>query len=61
MVTGWVFALTATILNSVGGLLESDATRNVHRGRWLVTQKIPRSLSATASSSPPPSASGFVS
>jgi len=38
MVTGWVFALTATILNSVAGLLESDATRHVHRGRWLVTQ-----------------------
>ena len=38
MVTGWVFALTATVLNSVAGLLESDATRHVSRGRWLVTQ-----------------------
>jgi hypothetical protein len=38
MVTGWVFALTATLLNSVAGLLESDATRHVTRGRWLVTQ-----------------------
>ena len=38
MVTGWVFALIATILNSVAGLLESDATRHVNRGRWLVTQ-----------------------
>ena len=32
MVTGWVFALTATILNSVAGLFESDATRHVHPG-----------------------------
>ena len=38
MVIGWVFALTATVLNSVAGLLESDATRHVTRGRWLVTQ-----------------------
>ena len=30
--------LTATVLNSVAGLLESDATRHVTRGRWLVTQ-----------------------
>jgi drug/metabolite transporter (DMT)-like permease len=38
MVIGWVFALTATVLNSVAGLLESDAARHVARGRWLVTR-----------------------
>jgi drug/metabolite transporter (DMT)-like permease len=38
MVIGWVFALAATLLNSVAGLLESDATRHVPRGRWLVTR-----------------------
>ena len=38
MVIGWVFALAATVLNSVAGLLESDATRHVCRGGWLVTR-----------------------
>ena len=38
MVTGLLFALVATVLNSVAGLLESDATRRVTRGRSLVTQ-----------------------
>ena len=38
MVIGWVFALAATVLNSVAGLLESDATRHVGRGGWLVTR-----------------------
>ena len=38
MVIGWVFALAATVLNSVAGLLESDATRHVSRGGWLVTR-----------------------
>jgi drug/metabolite transporter (DMT)-like permease len=38
MVTGLLFALAATVLNSIAGLLESDATRHVTRGRSLVTQ-----------------------
>lgn len=38
MVTGLLFALVAMVLNSVAGLLESDATRHVSRGRSLVTQ-----------------------
>jgi hypothetical protein len=38
MVTGLLFALVAMVLNSVAGLLESDATRHVTRGRSLVTQ-----------------------
>ena len=38
MVIGWVFALAATVLNSVAGLLESDATRHASRDRWLVTR-----------------------
>jgi drug/metabolite transporter (DMT)-like permease len=38
MVTGLLFAFTATVLNSIAGLLESDATRRVPRGRSLVTQ-----------------------
>jgi drug/metabolite transporter (DMT)-like permease len=38
MVTGMLFALTATLLNSVAGLLEADATRHVSRRRSLVTQ-----------------------
>jgi hypothetical protein len=38
MVTGLLFALLATVLNSVAGLLESDATRHVAPGRSLVTQ-----------------------
>ena len=40
MLIGWVFALAATVLNSVAGLLESDATRRVTRGRWLVTRPL---------------------
>lgn len=46
MVIGWVFALTATVLNSVAGLLESDATRDEARDRWLVTR--PRYLGGLA-------------
>ena len=38
MLTGLLFALTATVLNSIAGLLESDATRRVRRGRSLATQ-----------------------
>jgi drug/metabolite transporter (DMT)-like permease len=38
MVTGLAFALAAMMLNSIAGLLESDATRYVARGRSLVTQ-----------------------
>lgn len=38
MVTGLLFALIATVLNSVAGLLESDATRHVPPRRSLVTQ-----------------------
>jgi drug/metabolite transporter (DMT)-like permease len=38
MVTGLAFALAAMVLNSVAGLLESDATRYVTRGRSLATQ-----------------------
>jgi len=38
MLTGWAFALVAMVLNSVAGLLESDATRYVSRGRALATQ-----------------------
>ena len=38
MVTGLLFALAATVLNSVAGLLESDATRHLARGRVLLTQ-----------------------
>jgi hypothetical protein len=38
MVTGLAFALAAMVLNSVAGLLESDATRYVIRGRSLATQ-----------------------
>src|SRR3954452_24355334 len=40
MLIGWVFALAATVLNSVAGLLESDATRRMTRGRWLVTRPL---------------------
>jgi drug/metabolite transporter (DMT)-like permease len=36
--TGLAFALAAMVLNSVAGLLESDATRYVTRGRALATQ-----------------------
>jgi hypothetical protein len=36
VVTGLLFALVATVLNSVAGLLESDATRHVYPGRSLV-------------------------
>ena len=46
MVIGWVFALAATVLNSVAGLLESDATRHLTRDRWLVTR--PRYLGGLA-------------
>lgn len=38
MVTGLLFALTATVLNTIAGLLESDATRRVTPRRSLVTQ-----------------------
>ena len=38
MVTGLVFALLATVLNSVAGLLESDATRHAVPRRSLATQ-----------------------
>lgn len=38
MVIGWLFAVAATVLNSVAGLLESDATRHETRDRWLVTR-----------------------
>jgi drug/metabolite transporter (DMT)-like permease len=38
MVIGLVFALAATVLNSVAGLLESDATRHLGGGRRLATQ-----------------------
>jgi drug/metabolite transporter (DMT)-like permease len=38
MVTGLLFALTAMVLNSVAGLLESDATRRVTPRRSLATQ-----------------------
>jgi hypothetical protein len=37
MVIGWVFALTATVLNSIAGFFESDATRHTG-GRWLVAR-----------------------
>src|SRR3954452_14943621 len=36
--TGLAFALAAMVLNSVAGLLESDATRYVTRGRALAMQ-----------------------
>ena len=38
MLTGWLFALAATVLNSIAGLLESDGSRFVTRGRPLATQ-----------------------
>jgi len=38
VVTGLVFALVATVLNSLAGLLESDAARYVTRRRSLATQ-----------------------
>jgi drug/metabolite transporter (DMT)-like permease len=38
MLTGLLFALVATVLNSVAGLLESDATRRTTPRRSLVTQ-----------------------
>jgi hypothetical protein len=47
MVTGLAFALAAMMLNSIAGLLESDATRYVARGRSLVTQ--PRYLGGPSS------------
>ena len=39
MLIGWACAVAATVLNSAG-LLESDATRRVTRGRWLVTRPL---------------------
>ena len=38
VVVGLLFALAATVLNSVAGLLESDATRHVTPRRPLVAQ-----------------------
>ncbi len=38
MVFGLFFALAATVLNSIAGLLQSDATRRVRKGKPLIVQ-----------------------